>query len=409
MGFPSAPEIITTPFTASTTFIADLPATVDAGDHLTLIIYQNGSETGDIINGVPSGWTQVAEDGGTPKVGIFERIADGTEDGGTVTVNWNSSQTGIAVVLRHTAASWHGSQALEISTVNLETTTTPNPPSLTTSYSGADNQFICLAIVDYDGGTDDITAIPTGYTSATGSPYVVANTVGIAVTYKNVTSDTEDPDTFTSANSQQAKTIVLALRGTAGSTPSISDVDTDEVVLEGQSNVTITGSNFGATQGAGTVTLSPTNDINDVNAITLTATSWIDTNITIGTWTFSGTGVAEGGTAYVFVTDNSSVDSAGFAITRETPVVTYSLTVGPFSNNSGQALPNTAVKWEWYAGGRVGTLPKPSTESGSGTTDGSGNLTITGLAATTTGYGLLVDENANVTDDHVAYFFGTPS
>ncbi len=61
-------------------------------------------------------------------------------------------------------------------------------------------------------------------------------------------------------------------------TLSISSID-DTTLLDGQTGVTITGTGFGASQGGGFVTISPTDDITDVNAVVQTVTSWGDTSI----------------------------------------------------------------------------------------------------------------------------------
>jgi hypothetical protein len=63
--------------------------------------------------------------------------------------------------------------------------------------------------------------------------------------------------------------------GTA--TATITDAG-DELYREGDS-VTITGTNFGATEG--TVVISPTDDETDGAAVSQTVTAWADTSITI--------------------------------------------------------------------------------------------------------------------------------
>jgi hypothetical protein len=65
----------------------------------------------------------------------------------------------------------------------------------------------------------------------------------------------------------------------AGVAATITDAG-DELYREGDS-VTITGTNFGASQGTGSVVISPTDDETDAAAVSQTVTAWADTSITI--------------------------------------------------------------------------------------------------------------------------------
>jgi hypothetical protein len=107
-----------------------------------------------------------------------------------------------------------------------------------------------------------------------------------------------------------------------GAPPSITDIDTDEIVTQGQTGVTVTGLDFGASQGIGLVKISQTNDVNDAGAITQTITSWSDTSLQLT----ANLPVPEGYVCFVFVKNNSGAFSAGFQITREIvsilPVIT---------------------------------------------------------------------------------------
>lgn len=96
--------------------------------------------------------------------------------------------------------------------------------------------------------------------------------------------------------------------------PSITTVSGDDVAAPGES-AAIVGSNFGASQGTGTVIISPADDIDDVNAVTQTVTAWGATSITF-TVNFTGTGLSPTNTAYLFVTnDDGDVNAAGHAFT----------------------------------------------------------------------------------------------
>lgn len=122
--------------------------------------------------------------------------------------------------------------------------------------------------------------------------------------------------------------------------PTITDANTDEIIGQAEST-TLTGTNFEAAQGTGTVKISPTDNIADANVVTQTVTAWADTSITF-TADFVGTTVAEGATAYVFVTNNTGdSNSAGFSITRQD--LTAPTLTGPAGTATGPTTADLVV------------------------------------------------------------------
>lgn len=86
-----------------------------------------------------------------------------------------------------------------------------------------------------------------------------------------------DPDYTTAFNgtyvfsaTESGGTPVMTLESAAAPGPTITDIDTDEIINPGQSYI-ITGTNFGATQGTGTVI---------IDGVAQTVTAWGDTSIT---------------------------------------------------------------------------------------------------------------------------------
>lgn len=207
MAFPSIAGTATTTTAASTTHVLNLPTSIASGNLLLMFVYQNGSDAGFQFTW-PAGWTELVDDGGLPKFGIAYRIADGGE-GSTISLTSVGSNEASSVCLRITG--WHGTTPPEVSTINSETTTTPNPNSLTPSGWGAEDTLWLAALsADFDSGSDAINAFPASYTEAASS---VAASIGvISVAYREVNATSEDPGTFTLAVSQQAKTATLAVR-----------------------------------------------------------------------------------------------------------------------------------------------------------------------------------------------------
>ena len=154
------------------------------------------------------------------------------------------------------------------------------------------------------------------------------------------------------------------------SDPSITDVDGDETVLQGQTSVTITGTDFEASQGTGSVIISPTDNIADGAVVTQTVTSWGATSIDF-TANFPGS-VAESATAYLFVTnDTGDSNTSGFAITREAAPVVTTVTVTGITGGANL----TALEWFVFDTDDFSTASVIGQGSGE-TTDSSGDLTV---------------------------------
>jgi hypothetical protein len=103
--------------------------------------------------------------------------------------------------------------------------------------------------------------------------------------------------------------------GAAG--PAISGLSSSNYT-NGQTNITITGTGFGASQGAGNVKISPTDNVADGSAVTQTITSWGDTSITFTAVRGSLSLLTN---LYLFVIDNSSNSNAnGSVVQFYTPI-----------------------------------------------------------------------------------------
>ena len=93
---------------------------------------------------------------------------------------------------------------------------------------------------------------------------------------------------------------------TAGASVAITSVS-DSTLTNGQTGITITGTGFGASQGAGFVTISPTDDVTDASAEEQTVTAWSDTSIT---FTAVRGSLAYNTTMYLFVEENGGESNA---------------------------------------------------------------------------------------------------
>lgn len=131
----------------------------------------------------------------------------------------------------------------------------------------------------------------------------------------------------------------------------------------------------------------------------IAAGSWVDrgSNLSVNI-----TGRTPGATETFEV---RAYDAAG---NRSTPALSTSVTLNSVSittsalrNNAGTVHASTAVHWTWFPAGRVGSLAAVTPQDGTGTTDASGQLTVSGLTAP--GILMVVKLNTAATDDDVYY------
>ncbi len=115
---------------------------------------------------------------------------------------------------------------------------------------------------------------------------------------------------------------------TGASPPTISSV-TPASFANGVAGIVIAGANFGASQGAGSVVISPTDNVNDVNAVTQTVTAWGASSITI---TSVRSTLPLATNLYLFVETNGGLSNAAGS------VVQFTTTVPTISNASDEVF-----------------------------------------------------------------------
>lgn len=178
---------------------ANLPSGIVAGMMLVVVAATNGDEN----YSTPAGWTKLFEKkNGTGSqdrnVGVFTRIADGTEGSSMGAIA--SSSAGLAAI----ALTIGGSRGAEVNAtgVSASSGTAVNPPSLTLSGGAAPALWMAVAACR----STSFSAFPPGYTglSANNSNMIV----GLA--YKTLQAATEDPGNFTQASSDSQACTTLA-------------------------------------------------------------------------------------------------------------------------------------------------------------------------------------------------------
>lgn len=222
--YPESDFVTETGTGAGTEHVVNLPsdlATIQAGD---LLLVFCSRDDGDHTITRPEGWETIsneAHDTASLEGSLFARRADGTEG---ATATWTTSVS--------LSASWHAyriprgqwydngtlADAIEVGTTSETTGTTPNPPSLTTTWTGAANLFIAVSFGISE--SESYSAIPSGYTSNQTSGGQGGSGASIGSAFKTATANTEDAGTFTKSGSGAYIAQTFAIRPPAA--PSIT-------------------------------------------------------------------------------------------------------------------------------------------------------------------------------------------
>ena len=184
-----------------------LPPTIESGD-LILVAYTVDSVSSVVITwGTDFGtWTQLADANTHTTVVRTEiryLIADGTEDGVTLTNTTDESQT--ISYCCYAIQDWEGTASgIEISSEASTTGTAPDPSSITASWGTADTLFIA-----FEGHDDlvDTTVFPYADNNIKGKG-ITTSGVGSAMCSDELTGATQDPGAFTLSASQRPNQVI---------------------------------------------------------------------------------------------------------------------------------------------------------------------------------------------------------
>lgn len=201
--------------TFSTSHPITIGATVEKNDILVAVIGMSTDQATTATFTWPAGWTELLEVINDESNGVALsaawKIADGSEDSGTVTVTTNVDERsvhkcwvvrdGLAVY----AASAHSSGAAEVN---------GNPPSLSPAPGTKDYLWLTCALAD---ANRDFSVYPTGY-SSTGYRKSSAGTwegfdydSTLAWARKTARASSDDPSVFTWDSADQWIAITLAV------------------------------------------------------------------------------------------------------------------------------------------------------------------------------------------------------
>ncbi|HEX7132952.1 MAG TPA: hypothetical protein VF228_10265, partial [Iamia sp.] len=241
MTFPVLEDVTTTNITSYTaTPTVNLPATVDADDHLILVAAFNRSTPHYVVpTSSLDGWELLYRTNlhGYHSLHIYHRVASGSEDGGTV--GWTTTDwvKGGGLVLRISGA-WDGGKGVGVAIAHDPARsygTGPNPPEVRAPWGSADNLFVAVQTSGNTGAA--VSAYPTDYTDGTATSAAVDTVVAAAV--REVAAATANPGAFTLDDAENTWTATIVVRP-ADSTADLHPPTSIESGLE-QSGVTIAG------------------------------------------------------------------------------------------------------------------------------------------------------------------------
>lgn len=210
MAYPAPPEVTDTDFTTNaTSYAANLPATINAGDRLLAFMCTYGS-IGSNWGAAPAGWSQLGTS--NDYTHVYEYINHPGGGGGTVTFTHAGSSTrAIVRIVRIPGA--RGDTACSISTFGTGSTATPDPPNLDPAVT-RDWLWIAFAQWSHAFGTDRArTAVPTNYTPTTDHDIQPSNgELEVSLAYRQLTASSENPGTFTLNGAAQTwRTVTIAV------------------------------------------------------------------------------------------------------------------------------------------------------------------------------------------------------
>ena len=225
----------------TTTHDVDLTG-VASGDRLILSAFNDNDGTAVVLSGMPAGWTQIFSDQSTAGGGIFVEVwekldASGAESSFTYTTSISQKSNNRVFLVSGS----HTSEAADVSASVSAAGANPDPGSVTAGWGSDDNLFV----TGY-GSTnkrEKATAFPTNYNDnqhtvdSTSNDNTFTN-YGLAT--RELASASNDPGTFTKANTGRAISFTMVVRpkvGTALGVGRVDETDTAQTIaaaLSGQ-------------------------------------------------------------------------------------------------------------------------------------------------------------------------------
>jgi len=172
-----------------------MPATVNTGDLLFCVFVNDGGVLASVTT--PPGWALITSQTFSSRVGIYAKIASGSEDGTTVDFVTSAAETAVAQVYRITGTYGDTSLNTITSASANGTGSTPNPPNLDPANWGTE-ETLWIAIASCSDPVTGVTTYPSNYTDGTYSQSGSGTAhVQLASARRENSVSAENPNTFT--------------------------------------------------------------------------------------------------------------------------------------------------------------------------------------------------------------------
>lgn len=203
----------------STSHSVTLPATVAAGNLLRVAMAFDGNPTVTWDDSTAGTWTLLRQgnNGSICKLVNYVKVADGTEGGLTLTVTTSASEQSVyrAVAYNQWEGTLSGGVAV-VATASTGTSTSPNPPALTTGWGAVDTLY--LEVVSVDNGNRSVTAASANYTGLFSDASNGTAGVCLGSARRELAAASDDPGVMTISASDEWVAVTIGIRGSALST-----------------------------------------------------------------------------------------------------------------------------------------------------------------------------------------------
>lgn len=194
--------------TAGTSHTVTLPTGIDVGERLIVMFATRENNVT-----FPAGWTELYDAGNSGQscqAGAY-RDCDGTE-GASIAVTTGTSRACAWQVWRLSRGNFIAGVAPEVGTVASGNSANPNPPSETPSWGAQNTLWIATASLKDNPAPSSVSSWPTNYADNRTSVTAVANNLEIYAASRTLNASSEDPGTYTMANSRDWASQTIAVR-----------------------------------------------------------------------------------------------------------------------------------------------------------------------------------------------------
>ena len=283
------------------------PGNVTAGNTVIIALSHFSSTASEISGITVSGTAAVKDISKTDGTGNFAQVWRASNcAGGSATIA--VTFVGSGNFINFSAEEWDNISSSPLDQTGTGGATSSAAPSVTSAGATTQADEVVYAVfTDYVGTSWTSSTPPSGYTETYEETNGTAHEAGSAA-YRVIASTGSQTATFATGSSMSWISAMATYKltgGGGGATPTISSTSSSTPAYT--SSLTITGTNFEAAQGIGTVT---------IGGVLQTVTAWSDTSITITV----GRGTNKYGVSVnVVVTNNSALSSSGYALTSLQP------------------------------------------------------------------------------------------